>query len=135
MPSTAISAQGSTLSIAGTDIENVYSFSGLDGEAGEVDITNLSSVAKEFLLGLQDFGSFSGEYHPDWTGTASGQEALRTAQGSASPAAFVLTTRDGATATFSALVKNATSTSGGVDAALTGSFSLKITGDVTISPT
>ena len=133
MPSTAISAQGSTLAIGATTIENLYSFSGFDGEANEIDITNLESLAKEYLIGLTDFGSFSGEYHPDWTGTATGQDALRAAEGSPTPSAFTLTTLGGANATFNALVKNASSASGGVDAAMTGSFSLKITGDVTIA--
>lgn len=138
MASTAISAQGTTLEIdtvtAGTpdtEIENVKSFSGFDGEAGEIDVTNLSSTAKEFRVGLQDFGSFSFEWDVDLAAT--GQDAVRAAQASGAVKTFRLTFPDASTATFSGLVKNATSMSGGVDQVLTGSVSIKITGAVTFA--
>lgn len=138
MASTAISAQGSTLEIdtttpgtPDTEIANVKSFSGFDGEAGEIDVTNLSSTAKEFRIGLQDYGSFSMEWDVDFEDA--GQNAVRAAQASGAVKTFVLTFPDGSTATFQGLVKNATSLSGGVDQVITGSVSIKITGEPTFA--
>lgn len=138
MSSTAISAQGTTVQIdtttAGspdTEIANVFSFSGLDGEASEIDVTNLGSTAKEFRLGLKDYGSFSMEYHPDYSDA--GQTALRAAGVSAALKTFLITLPDTTTLTFEGYVKNADSVSGGVDGVLTGSASIKITGDVTVA--
>lgn len=135
MASTAISAQGSTLSIGPTPtpIENVISFSGFDGEAAEIDITNLSSTAKEYLAGLTDPGSFSFEYHPNFLTATAGQELLRAAALSGAVTAFELELSDGVKIDFNATVRNALSTTGGVDAALSGSASLRISGAITIN--
>ena len=135
MASTAISAQGSVLSIGGTPtpIENVISFSGFDGEAAEIDITNLSSQSKEFLAGLPDPGTFSFEYHPNLLTATAGQELLRAAALSGDLTDFELKLADLVTIDFKATVRNALSTSGGVDAALSGSASLRISGPITIN--
>jgi len=138
MASTAISAQGTTISVessapgtADTVIENVISFTGFDGEAGEIDITNLSSTAKEKLSGLKDFGNFSMEWHPDYTAT--GQNLVRAASGTGSAISFQLDLPDGTTIEFLGSVKNADSVNGSVDAALTGSVSIAISGDITVT--
>ncbi|MGJ8680516.1 phage tail tube protein [Paraglaciecola sp.] len=138
MASTAISAQGCTLEIdvaaAGTpdtEIANLFSFSGLDGEASEIDVTSLSSTAKEYKLGLKDYGNFSIEYHVDFDDA--GQDDLRSAGVSGDVKTFRLTLPNGRTLTFSALVKNADSISGGVDATVNGGASLRITGAVTVA--
>lgn len=135
MASSAISAQGSVLSIGGTPtaIENVISFSGFDGEAAEIDITNLSSISKEFLAGLTDPGTFSFEYHPNFLTASAGQDALRAAALSGALTDFTLDLSDGVSIDFQATVRNALSTSGGVDAALSGSASLRISGPITIN--
>lgn len=139
MASTAIQAQGATLKVDNTiqgtadePVVNVKSFSGFDGEASEIDVTNLSSAAKEYRAGLQDFGSFSLEWNPDYADA--GQNAVRAAQASGAVKTFLLTLPNGTTAEFQGIVKNASSISGGVDAVLDGSVSIKVTGDVTITP-
>jgi hypothetical protein len=133
MASTAISSQGSSLSIGGADIVNIVSFTGFDGEAPEIDVSNLQSSAKEYLLGLTDGGGgFTIELHPEY-GDA-GQDALRSAEVSGAVSTFILTLRDNTTITFDALVKNAHNLNGSVDAALAGSCSLKVTGPLTIAP-
>ena len=139
MASTAIAAQGATLEIdiavpgtPDTAIANIKSFSGFDGEAGEIDVTNLDSAAKEYRAGLQDFGSFSLEWNPDYSDA--GQNNMRTAQASGAVKTFLLTLPNGTTAQFAGIVKNASSISGGVDAVLDGSVSIKVTGAVTITP-
>lgn len=139
MPSTAIKAQGSTLQVdtstpgtPDTAIANLKSFSGFDGEASEIDVSNLSSTSKEFQIGLTDSGTFSLEWHPDYSD--SGQNAVRSAQATGSVKAFLLTLPNGSTAAFDGLVKSAGAISGGVDGVVDGSVSIKITGDVTITP-
>ena len=138
MTSTAISAQGSTLQVdsstpgtADTAIGNLKTFSGLDGEAGELDVTNLSSTAKEYVAALQDFGGFSLEWDNDYSDT--GQTLLRTAQAAGASKTFLLTLPDASTVTFVAIVKNAQSISGGVDAAITGGATLKVSGSPTFA--
>lgn len=135
MASTAISAQGTTFEVddtnagtADTPIANMYSYSGLDGEASEIDTTNLSSQAKEFRLGLVDNGGFNIEYHIDYDDE--GQNALRAAGDNGTVKAFKLTLPNSKTLSFSGLVKNAKTLSGGVDAVLTGGASIRITGEV-----
>lgn len=136
MASTAIDAQGAVVAInTGTEgspvwttINNVASFSGLDGEASEIDVTNLSSTAKEFRIGLKDFGGFSMEIHADYAD--SGQNALRSA--GVAVKQFQITLSDATVLSFDGLVKNADSINVGVDAVVTGSVTIKISGPVTV---
>ena len=61
-----------------TTVNNLKTFSGFDGQAGEIDVTNCASTAKEFRLGLTDPGHFQIELDQD-LGDA-GQLAMRAAQ-------------------------------------------------------
>jgi len=138
MASTAISAQGTTIDIDSTTpgtadegIDNIFSFSGFDGEASEIDTTNMNSSAKEFRLGLKDNGSFSIEYHTDYDDP--GQNALRAAGLTGETKAFLVTLPNGKEISFNGLVKNADAISGGIDAVLTSSASIRITGAVTVA--
>jgi hypothetical protein len=120
---------GTATPVTWTEVANVKTFSGFDGEAAEIDVTNLSSTAKEFRTGLQDFGSFSFDWDVDYANA--GQNAVRAAQASGSVKDFKLTLPNASTASFTGLVKNATNVSGGVDQVVGGSVSIKITGTVT----
>lgn len=53
-----------------TALSNVISIDGPGGSSSEIDITNLSSSAKEFKIGLKDEGTLSVElnYDPSDTG-------------------------------------------------------------------
>lgn len=113
-----------------TAIANVKSFSGFDGKATIIDVTNLDSTAKEKLVGLQDFGKFSFEIHVDYDNA--GQQALSTAKAAASIKGFRLTYPNSKVATFDAYVMGMPS-QGGVDTAVTGSVELEISGAVTIA--
>lgn len=137
MTSTAISSQGLTIEVdtttpgtPDTEIANVYRISGFDGEAGESDISNLASTAKEFLQGLQDFGNVTLEAHPDLADA--GQNALRTAKSAGTTKTFKITFANGWNITFAAFVKN-NPMNMGVDQAFDGSFGLRITGAVTLA--
>ncbi len=122
---------GTATPVTWTEVANVKSFSGFDGESSEIDVTNLASTAKEFRLGLQDFGSFSFDWDVDLADA--GQDAVRTAQASGSVKNWKLTLPNSDTATFTGLVKNATNMTGGVDQIVGGSVSIKITGSVTFA--
>ena len=138
MASTAISSQGTTIeidvAIQGTpdvEIANVKSFSGLDGESSEIDVSNLSSTAKEYRVGLKENGSFSLEWNPDYSD--SGQNAVRAAEISGAQKAFLITLPNGVTLAFDGFVSSAGGISGGVDGVLDGSGSIKVSGAVTVT--
>ncbi len=133
----AIESQGFKLDIGNdaspvvyTEVKEITSFNGFDGQAAEIDVTHLRSTAKEFIMGLQDFGNFSIEVNflPD----DPGQTALRDAKESREIQLFRATFSDNSTATFNAYVTSAP-ISGGVDGKVDGSFNLRITGDVTFA--
>ena len=136
--STAIETQGFKLEVstAGispliyTEVKEIVSFSGFDGQASEIDITHLQSAGKEFLMGLQDFGTFKCDVNhlPD----DAGQVILRTAKGDRVKRTFRATFSDASTAIFDAFVLS-NPVSGGVDAKVDASFSLRITGNVTFA--
>ncbi len=127
-----LDAQGATFTIednvgSPVTVGGVVSFSGFDGEASDIDITTLASTAKEFRQGLQDFGGFSMELMRDPQDV--GQIELEDAKSNQDTRECVLTLPSGDIATFSAYVKSLSS-SGGVDAVVTGSCSMKVTGEV-----
>lgn len=127
-----IDAQGAILTIensGGTPvvIECIRSFEGMTGEASEIDVTCLSSTAKEFRQGLQDFGTFTVELFRDPTDP--GQIELESAKAAQAVRTFTLTLDSGDVATFDGFVKSLT-TSGAVDEAVTGTAAIRITGPV-----
>lgn len=135
----AIKAQATTVKMGDgatpevfTTIGGVTSFSGIDGEATEIDITSLTSTAKEYLVGLTDPGNMTLEvnYDPD----DAQQTAVRTALDAGTLKNFEITLTDTTPTviTFSAYVKSF-SISGGVDDKMNGSISLRISGSVTFT--
>lgn len=110
-----------------TEVKEIVSFSGFDGQAAEIDVTHLQSTAKEFLMGLQDFGNFTLE--ANYLPADAGQDAMRAAKASRDIKTFRCTFSDATTATFSGYVLSA-SASGGVDSKVDTSFNVRISGDV-----
>ena len=110
----------------GRPLENLV---GLDGQASDIDVTDLDSLAKEYRAGLIDYGSFSGTCQ--FSLTDAGQMALRSSQAAAGPSsAFVITHKSGAIlARFNSYCKQF-SQSGGVDQVVDSNFSVKISGAV-----
>src|SRR5689334_24688480 len=109
----AIKVQGTLLEIkdisvspvAWRTVAGIESFGGPDGEASEIDITDMQSEAMEYLMGLPDEGKMS------LGGNASmsdqGQQLMREHKRDQSAADFRLTFADGSPATvltFSAFV-------------------------------
>lgn len=113
-----------------TEVKEVTSFTGFDGQAAEIDVTHLQSTAKEFLMGLQDFGTFTIEVN--YLPTDAGQDDMRAAKASREIQDFRVTFSDTSTATFQGYVLSAP-ISGGVDSKVDSSFAVRITGDVTFA--
>lgn len=130
----AIKSQGFRFAIGAggspyTDISEVVSFTMLDGDAAEIDVSHLQSAAKEFLIGLKDNGNCTLElnYNPD----DAGQVAVRAAVGG-NIQDFRATFSSGDIATFHGFIKSAP-LSGGVDEKVATTFNIRISGAVTWS--
>lgn len=108
-------------------IECINSFTGMTGEAADIDVTCLSSEAREFRQGLQDFGDFTIELMRD--PAQAGQVELEAAKAAQATRTFILTLPSGDIATFEGYVKSLT-LEGSTDAAVTGTANIKISGPV-----
>lgn len=136
--STAISAQGTTIQIdtgtAGTPnlvpIVNVSDISGFDGKATEIDTTNLSSSAKERVLGLQDWGQVTLATNINLKEAS--HAALLAAKKDGKVRNFTVTLSDGSKLAFTAYVVTFP-IAAKVEATITGSIVLSITGDITVT--
>lgn len=124
---TLTAATGTATPVATTDILEIKSFSGFDGQASEIDVTNLASTAKEFRLGLVDEGGFTFEMNQ--VNSDTGQTALRASRDAGTLKQYILTLPNAETATFSAYAKGLPS-AGGVDGVVTSSVALRISGSV-----
>lgn len=119
---------GTATPVTFTNVANVKDFSGFDGSASEIDVTNLDSTAKEFRLGLTDPGQFS--INIDYDNTNAGHVALRAKQVSGVLSSFKLTLPNTNVVTFSGFVKKF-SLAGGVDAVAKTSVDIRISGAIT----
>jgi len=106
-------------------------FSGFDGQAAEVDITTLCSTAREYLMGLQDFGAF--QFDVNLVPNDPFQIECNEAKAARERRTFTLTFPPGEDGkvfeyVFDAFVRQF-SIAGGVDQAITGSVNLRVTGE------
>lgn len=114
-----------------TEIKEVYDVNRDDGESSEIDTTHLGSTAMEFMTGLVDWGAISMDMA--WLFDDSGQQALLEARAASSKEDFKITYSNSKTATFEGYVKNVSGPAASVDDKLTGSASIKISGEVTFA--
>ena len=124
----AYTSGGTATPVTFTQIANIKTFSGFDGSASEIDVTNLASTAKEFRLGLTDPGQFTIEI--DYDGANAGHVALRSKQVSGLLSNFQLTLPNAAVISFTGFVKKF-SLAGGVDAVAKTSVDIRISGAIT----
>lgn len=108
-----------------TQIANVTGVKGFDGQGAEIDVTHLLSGAKEFQMGLQDFGSVTLDCL--LINADTGQIYLRKIKASATAAPFAITLSDGTVAAFMAFVKGFSFDGVKPDGAVTGSITLRVT--------
>jgi Lambda phage tail tube protein, TTP len=128
MAATPILAQDTTVTIGGTAIAGVKSITGIgSGSATEIDVTTLASTAKEFQMGLQDFGSVEIEMIRNQDDT--GQVALFTNMAAQTSASFVVTlpTSIANVITFTGFVMSV-SLDIGADSVVTGKATIRISG-------
>lgn len=123
---TAYGSGGTAALITLADVGEVVSSSGFDGEAADIDTTNLRSTAKEALVGLQDYGNVALGLLVNTTDV--GQLRLKRLKALGQAAVFSLTLSDAKVAAFVGLVKSF-SFNAAVDGAVTGDCSLKVTGE------
>jgi predicted secreted protein len=111
-------------------IAEIMTFDGPGGSAAEIDVTSLSSSAKEFLLGLKDEGEF--DFTANLIPSDTGQVGLRTDRDNRTRRNFrlLLTDAGPTTLSFTAIVKEF-SIKGKVDDAIRLSIKLRVTGPVT----
>jgi hypothetical protein len=139
MSTSALSSQGVTIAVGAgspddpTTIPEVSSINGPSGSATIIDVTDLSSTAKEKTMGLMDEGQVTLDinYLPD----NAVHETLRTARANKTLKSFVITFTDTAPASwfrFNGYVTGFAVTAG-VDQALKASVTIEITGAVTKS--
>lgn len=91
MTALAILTQGTTFSLGSgpTVINGVQSVTGVGaGKAKEIETTTLASTAKEFRMGLQDFGSFNMSFI--WDKDDAGQALMYTAMSGQLPEQFIM---------------------------------------------
>lgn len=96
MAAPAVLTQGTTFQIddvggsTNTAILGIKSASGIgSGQATEIDVTTLASTAKEFRMGLQDFGSFTLELI--WNLDDAGQTEMYAAMDTQLAKKFIIT--------------------------------------------
>lgn len=131
-----LDSTGKTLTATGTATPNTYTavknlntFSGFDGQASELDKTNLDSTAKEVMLGLVDYGQIS--LSLDMDNADAGQIACRAAYVAGTTKLFKLTLPNTNVASFSGLVKQF-GIAGGVDKIVeVPSLVIRVTGPIT----
>ncbi len=136
MGANAIKAQGTELQLGSgspltyTKIAEINSFTGPGGSVSVIDVTDLSSTAKEKLAGLNDNGQLS--FECNFLPTNTQHAALRTAKENGTTIAVKLVFTDGTEWTFTAIVTGF-SVSGAVDGVVKVSVTLEISGEITES--
>ena len=132
---TAIISQTTTFTYDGTAIGDIVSLSAPSITVATIDTTNIASIYRTFLGGTIDSGSMSIEcmYDPNEAGSAK-LEAEWEATASAAPQSkeCVITFSDGSTYTFSAIL-GGMQASAAIDAVVTASVELKVTGAITVA--
>jgi hypothetical protein len=132
----AIESQGITIQIsvgaspsAFVTIANVTGFKGPGGAASVIDVSNLSSVAKEKLMGLPDEGQFTLDlnFDPD----AATHQSIRNARAARTPCEFKINFTDAnpTTAVFNGYVLGF-EISGQVDQQVKAAVTIEIDGAV-----
>ncbi len=137
MSSSALTSQGVTIGVGDgaspevfTTIAEVKSIDGPGGQANEIDVTDLSSTAKEFALGLQDEGDITLDINYIPGNTQHAQLRSDRAAGTSRNYRITFTDSPATTWTFAAYVKGF-SISNAVDNITGASVTLRVSGSIT----
>jgi len=112
-----------------TKINGINSFDGFDGQADDIDTTDLDSDGKEYISGLRDEGKFG--FEAKRLRADPGQIALRANLISGAVVGMRLELSDGTVVSFSVLVKTMP-IGGAVNAVLKGKIDCKISGAIAV---
>lgn len=123
---TAYTSGGQAVAHTMAEVGNVTSLDGFDGEATETDTTHLRSRAKEFFVGLQDFGNVTLQLQ---VVSDAGQAKLRSLKRFQEVGVFSITLSDGSRAAFRGYVKSFSFSGINPDGVVTGSVTIRVTGE------
>lgn len=112
-----------------TGVGEIVDMDRAGGTRSEIDVSHLESTSKEFLAGLRDSGSYT--FSMNWLFGDAGQAAVLAAEGSDDPATFRVTYPSTDSLTFDGYVTSVSGPSLGVDDKLSGSVTIRISGDLT----
>jgi len=121
---------GKATPLAWAAVGEVVDWDGPGGAAGVIDVTHLTSAAKEKRMGIPDEGQFTFSMNKIFGDT--GQDACWEARRLQLEKSFKMTYTDNTTQTFAGYVLQF-STSGGVDDKVSGSITVEITGAVVVA--
>jgi hypothetical protein len=123
---TAYASGGTFAPVDFGDVCEAKTFTGFDGQASELDVTTMCSEAKEYRVGLQDFGAFN--FTMNYVPTDVSQIAMQNAKATGTALWFRLVLPGSLGEwVFKAFVRQMT-LSGGVDKPLESNVVLRITG-------
>src|SRR6185369_2297065 len=115
-----------------TTIAELTTFKGPGEKAPQIDVTSFDSTAREFIAGLTDNGELT--FDLNFVGSDAQQQGLRTDSRAGTLRNFKLNLNDHVSdptiASFAAIVTMPPELGGGVDQAVKGSCSLRISGTV-----
>ena len=127
---TTYTSGGTATGVTWTKVNECKDISAGGASVNEIDVTDLDSTGKEFFPGLADNGDLSLEIN--YLPSDAGQAAIRAAFEGSEIKDYKITSPQGTTYTFEALVKNfPTIPKASVDGVQSGSISFKISGSVT----
>ncbi len=90
MAAPAVLSQGTTVTFNAVAVNGVQSITGIgSGEASKIDVTTLASTAKEYRMGLQDWGNLQMTFL--WNPDDLGQAEMAEYKDSQTPGPFVIT--------------------------------------------
>jgi len=139
MSTNAILSQGTLFAVAAagsppafSNIPEIKTIGGPDGSAPTIDVTDLDSTAREYVLGLKDEGSFS--LGINYIPTNAVHTTLRNAWSARSLMQFQVTFADTATTVweFNGYVTGF-SQNAAVDEVVTATVGIKITGSIYVT--
>lgn len=108
-----------------TSVGGVLEVGGFSGSSAEIDVTQIDSTAKEFVMGLQDFGDASLRIFISPSDV--GQAKMRSLRSTAAAAAYAVILGDGSIAAFMAYVRQFSFSNVTADGAVQGQVTLRIT--------
>lgn len=136
MSSSALTSQGMTIAAGDsaspesfTTITEVKGIDGPGGQANEIEVTDLSSTAKEYILGLQDEGDITLEINYIPANTLHTQLRADKAAGTIRNYRITFTDSPATTWTFSGLVKGF-AVSNATDNVTQASVTLRVSGTI-----